>query len=136
MGCTSSKTQLETVLEPTHTHSSLRHQPREGWTNGGNPQTLRVEAPNPARSGQSNGNVLSAAEKRERAAEAAEARKKDWRQGGHSDPEKARSIARRREKDELLAKIYNKYTLLGREPSIGLPSCDLDQLRRHLETLC
>lgn len=44
-------------------------------------------------------------------------------------------MAQRRKKDELLARIYNKYTALGREPPIGLPSCDVDQLRRHLETL-
>ncbi|KAL4157402.1 hypothetical protein PRNP1_006425 [Phytophthora ramorum] len=115
MGCCSSKAQLPTVSEPARTR---RGQPIRG---GGSVQT--------------NGPEPSAAEKRARAAEAAEARKGDWRQGGSADPDKARSIAQRREKDDLLAKIYNRYTALGREPPIGLPSCDLDQLRRHLETL-
>ncbi|KAG1690866.1 hypothetical protein DVH05_027468 [Phytophthora capsici] len=117
MGCCSSKAQLSTVSEPVQ----RPQQARGGQTLGG--------------SSQSNEPQPSAAEKRARAAEAAEARKGDWRQGGHADPDKARSIAQRREKDELLAKIYNRYTTLGREPPIGLPSCDLDQLRRHLETL-
>jgi hypothetical protein len=74
-------------------------------------------------------------EKRARVAEAAETRKTDWRQGGSTDPKKARSLQQRREKDELLAQIYNRYTVLGKEPPIGLPSCDIPQLRRHLETL-
>ncbi|KAG7387668.1 hypothetical protein PHYBOEH_008170 [Phytophthora boehmeriae] len=119
MGCCSSKSQLATVSE--------RQPPSGGRTGralgGGGGATL------------SNGPQPSNAEKRERAAEAAENRRSDWRQGGNADPEKARSIAQRREKDELLAKIYNRYTTLGKEPPIGLPSCDLDQLRRHLETL-
>ncbi|CAI5726019.1 unnamed protein product [Hyaloperonospora brassicae] len=77
----------------------------------------------------------SAAEKRARAADAAAARQRDWRQGGHVDPEKARSAAQRREKDELLSRIYSRYVALGKEAPIGLPSCDMEQLRRHLETL-
>ena len=82
-----------------------------------------------------NGVEYSAAEKRARAAEAAEARQGDWRQGGHVDPDKLRNIGQRRKKDELLAKIYNRYTTLGREPPIGLPSCELEQLHRHFEML-
>ncbi|KAG6615508.1 uncharacterized protein IUM83_05044 [Phytophthora cinnamomi] len=123
MGCCSSKAQLSTVSEPPRARP--QQQPRGGQTlGGGGGSSLQTSGPEP-----------SAAEKRARAAEAAEARKGDWRQGGHADPDKARSIAQRREKDELLARIYNRYTALGREPPIGLPSCDLDQLRRHLETL-
>ncbi|KAE8989204.1 hypothetical protein PF005_g20096 [Phytophthora fragariae] len=119
MGCCSSK---PAVSEPARAQPPPQQQSRGGQTlAGGRSQT--------------NGSEPSAAEKRARAAEAAEARKGDWRQGGHADPDKARSIAQRREKDELLAKIYNRYTTLGREPSIGLPSCDVDLLRRHLETL-
>ncbi|ETI49277.1 hypothetical protein F441_06826 [Phytophthora nicotianae CJ01A1] len=121
MGCCSSKAQLSTVSETTRPQPRPQQQPRGGQTLGGSLQINGVEP--------------SAAEKRARAAEAAEARMGDWRQGGHADPDKARSIAQRREKDDLLAKIYNRYTTLGREPPIGLPSCDLDQLRRHLETL-
>ncbi|KAL3659627.1 hypothetical protein V7S43_015302 [Phytophthora oleae] len=121
MGCCSSKAQLSTVSEPVQPRPQRPQQSRGGQTLGG---TSQINGPQP-----------SAAEKRARAAEAAEARKGDWRQGGHADPDRARSIAQRREKDELLAKIYNRYTTLGREPPIGLPSCDLDQLRRHLETL-
>jgi hypothetical protein len=117
MGCCSSKAQLATVSQPAQ--PARGGQPRRGTS-----QPTQNSGPQP-----------SAAEKRARAAEAAEARKGDWRQGGHADPDKARSIALRREKDELLAKIFNRYTVLGREPPIGLPSCDLDQLRRHLETL-
>lgn len=74
-------------------------------------------------------------EKRQRAAEAAETRQTDWRQGGSTDPDKAKALRVRREKDELLGRIYNRYTVLGKEPPIGLPSCDIEQLKRHLETL-
>lgn len=119
MGCCSSKTQLKTVREDA---------PARGAALGGS-----VPA-----GGRSNGNGVrepTNSEKRVRAAEAAEARKADWRQGGTADPDKAKSLQDRRTKDELLARIYNRYAVLGREPPIGLPSCDLDQLRRHLETL-
>ncbi|GLD92154.1 hypothetical protein PINS_up000687 [Pythium insidiosum] len=74
-------------------------------------------------------------EKRRNAAAAAEARQADWRQGGTADPEKAKALRERREKDELLGRIYNRYNVLGKEPPIGLPSCDVDQLKRHLATL-
>ncbi|TMW65654.1 hypothetical protein Poli38472_008296 [Pythium oligandrum] len=74
-------------------------------------------------------------EKRRKAAEAAESRQADWRQGGAADPEKAKELRLRREKDELLGRIYNRYNVLGKEAPIGLPSCDVDQLKRHLETL-
>ncbi|KAJ0401091.1 hypothetical protein P43SY_005696 [Pythium insidiosum] len=74
-------------------------------------------------------------EKRRNAAAAAEARQADWRQGGAADPEKAKALRERREKDELLGRIYNRYNVLGKEPPIGLPSCDVDQLKRHLATL-
>ncbi|KAF4029123.1 hypothetical protein GN244_ATG19172 [Phytophthora infestans] len=121
MGCCSSKAQLSTVSETARPQQRPQQEPRGGHTFIG--------------SSQINGVQPSAAEKRARAADAAEARMGDWRQGGHADPDKARSIAQRREKDDLLAKIYNRYTTLGREPPIGLPSCDLDQLRRHLGTL-
>uniref|UniRef100_M4BV84 Uncharacterized protein n=1 Tax=Hyaloperonospora arabidopsidis (strain Emoy2) TaxID=559515 RepID=M4BV84_HYAAE len=76
-----------------------------------------------------------AAEKRARAADAADARQRDWRQGGYVDPDKARGMAKRRAKEELLSTIYNRYMTLGKEPPIGLPACNLEQLRRHLETL-
>ncbi|RLN92404.1 hypothetical protein BBJ28_00017030 [Nothophytophthora sp. Chile5] len=118
MGCCSSKAQLKTVSE--RPQPPPRRAGGGGQALGGGGQSAREP---------------SAAEKRARAAEAAETRKTDWRQGGSKDADKARSIAQRREKDELLAKIFNRYTVLGREPPIGLPSCDLDQLRRHLETL-
>ncbi|CCI43878.1 hypothetical protein ABG067_001985 [Albugo candida] len=74
-------------------------------------------------------------QKRSQLAEAAEKRQQNWRQGGSSDPVKASSIRQRREKDEILGKIYTKYQALGKEPPIGLPSCDYDQLRRHLAAL-
>jgi predicted DNA binding CopG/RHH family protein len=74
-------------------------------------------------------------EKRRRAAEAAETRQADWRQGGSKDAEKAQNLKMRREKDELLGKIYAKYHTLGKEAPIGLPSCDLEQLRKHLDKL-
>nr|CCA26675.1 AlNc14C401G11373 [Albugo laibachii Nc14] len=78
---------------------------------------------------------ISLQEKRTQLAEAAEKRQQNWRQGGSSDPVKASSIRQRREKDEILGKVYTKYQALGNEPPIGLPSCDYDQLRRHLATL-
>lgn len=122
MGCKSSKAQLATVSGPTHSQPRLHQHTTRGV------HTLEEVAP-------PNGDTLSIAEKRARAAKAAEARKGDWRHGGHLDPQKARSLAQRREVDDLLAKIDNRYTMLGRDPPIGLPSCDLNQLRRHLETL-
>ncbi|KAI9907619.1 hypothetical protein PsorP6_003440 [Peronosclerospora sorghi] len=119
MGCRSSKAQLSTVSEPVQRHSTAF---LTGVQTLDNNSHTNLHDPSPE-------------EKRARAAEAAEARKGDWRQGGHADPQKARNIAHRREKEDLLAKIYNRYTTLGKEPPIGLPSCDLEQLRRHLETL-
>lgn len=117
MGCCSSKSQLKAISEP---HASATTTLRSGG--GGNRNDPAVRDP-------------TNSEKRARAAEAAEARKTDWRQGGSTDPEKAKSLAQRREKDELLGQIFNRYTVLGKEPPIGLPSCDVAQLRRHLETL-
>jgi hypothetical protein len=119
MGCCSSKAQLKTVREQA---------PVLGGTGAAGGRS--------AASGNGNGvREPSNSEKRVRAAEAAEARKADWRQGGTADADKAKSLQDRRTKDELLARIYNRYAALGREAPIGLPSCDLDQLRRHLETL-
>ncbi|KAF1318628.1 5'-amp-activated protein kinase subunit gamma, partial [Globisporangium splendens] len=120
MGCCSSKGTLKAVNE-----SQARTQ-----TTGGSNGDVRVGG-----GGGSNVREPTMSEKRARAAEAAETRKTDWRQGGSTDPEKAKSLQQRREKDELLAQIYNRYTALGKEPPIGLPSCDIPQLRRHLETL-
>lgn len=114
MGCCSSKTQLKAV-------SGSVPGAGNGTTLGGGQRSV-VRQP-------------TTSEKRERAAAAAETRAADWRQGGAVDPEKAKSMQDRRTKDELLARIFNRYAVLGKEPPIGLPSCDIDQLRRHLETL-
>ncbi|CAI5700696.1 hypothetical protein KXD40_007115 [Peronospora effusa] len=120
MGCRSSK---PIVSESVQSRPSTRLQsPRDGQALGHN--AVVTDSPK-----------YSAAEKRARAAEAAETRQGDWRQGGHADPDMLRTIGQRRKKDELLATIYNRYTTLGREPPIGLPSCELEQLQRHLETL-
>ncbi|CAI5720643.1 unnamed protein product [Peronospora destructor] len=120
MGCRSSK---PTVSEPVQSRPSAWSQ---RWRDQDQALGNRTVTTSPE---------LSAAEKRARAAEAAETRKGDWRQGGHADSDKLRNIGQRRKKDELLAGIYNRYTRLGREPPIGLPSCELEQLRRHLEML-
>uniref|UniRef100_K3WPF0 Uncharacterized protein n=1 Tax=Globisporangium ultimum (strain ATCC 200006 / CBS 805.95 / DAOM BR144) TaxID=431595 RepID=K3WPF0_GLOUD len=122
MGCCSSKSTLKAVNE-----SQARTQAAGGARHG----NARVGGGG----GGSNVREPTMSEKRARVAEAAETRKTDWRQGGSTDPKKARSLQQRREKDELLAQIYNRYTVLGKEPPIGLPSCDIPQLRRHLETL-
>lgn len=119
MGCCSSKSQLKAISEP---HANATTTLRAAGGGGGGRNDPAVRGP-------------TNSEKRARAAEAAEARKTDWRQGGSTDPEKAKSLAQRREKDELLGQIFNRYTVLGKEPPIGLPSCDVPQLRRHLETL-
>ncbi|TYZ58298.1 hypothetical protein PybrP1_009331 [[Pythium] brassicae (nom. inval.)] len=110
MGCCSSKAQLKLISDPS-TGATATHR-----------ATDPVRQP-------------TNSEKRSRAAEAAEARKTDWRQGGASDPDKARSLQQRREKEELLGQIHTRYAALGKDPPIGLPSCDVPQLRRHLETL-
>lgn len=114
MGCCSSKTQLQLIREPSGAATAT------AAGSGGGRDVVRQ----PTNS-----------EKRARAAEAAEARKTDWRQGGAADPDKARSLQQRREKEELLGQIHNRYAALGKEPPIGLPTCDVPQLRRHLETL-
>lgn len=120
MGCCSSKSQLKAVSESQarpNANATTNLRSAGGKTN-----------PSPVRD-------PTNSEKRARAAEAAETRKTDWRQGGSTDPEKAKNLAQRREKDELLGQIFNRYTVLGKEPPIGLPSCDVPQLKRHLETL-
>jgi hypothetical protein len=43
-----------------------------------------------------------------------------------------RKLADRRRRDELVGRIEAHYRATGREPPIGLASCDADQLKRHL----
>lgn len=126
MGCCSSKAQHKAVGGPQASGASAGAGARVLGGSG---------AAGGAGGGAGGAREPTNSEKRARAAEAAEARATDWRQGGAADPEKARGLQERRAKDELLARVYNRYAALGREPPIGLPSCDLDQLRRHLETL-
>ncbi|KAF0692023.1 Aste57867_16839 [Aphanomyces stellatus] len=73
--------------------------------------------------------------KRQRAAEAAERRGQDFRQGGGGESEKTKALAVRREKDELVGKIMEAYVTLGDDPPIGLNACDVDQLKEHLVKL-
>ena len=118
MGCCFTKEHLENVNE-TQTLADHHHQ-----------------HPHPPNAHQKNDlREPTVSEKRRKAAEAAEARQADWRQGGSTDPEKAKQLKMRREKEELLGKIHTKYQSLGKEVPIGLPSCDVDQLKRHLASL-
>ncbi|EQC32250.1 hypothetical protein, variant [Saprolegnia diclina VS20] len=73
--------------------------------------------------------------KRDIAAAAAERRNQDFKQGGGGNTAKTKSIAIRREKDELVGKIEALYGSLGEDAPIGLASCDLDQLKAHLAKL-
>lgn len=73
-----------------------------------------------------------AADKREKAALAAEERAKDWRQGGSLDTNQNEKMKRRREKDILLGKIEAMYASKGETAPIGLASCDIEQLRKHM----
>ncbi|KAF0726516.1 hypothetical protein AaE_009599 [Aphanomyces astaci] len=70
--------------------------------------------------------------KRQRAAEAAERREQDFRQGGAGETSKTKALALRREKDELVGKIMEVYVSLKEDPPIGLNACDVDQLKDHL----
>lgn len=121
MGCCSSTTVAKTGLDEEETQNVLSRPKNE---------FKRVNI-----NGQQSVAEPSLDEKRRRQAEAAELRQANWRQGGAADEEKAVALRMRREKDELLGRIYNRYTVLGKEPPIGLPSCDVNQLKRHLATL-
>lgn len=127
MGCCQSKTPVKrSDDDDDYDNVRAARQPRSA-ANGGGGRALGGGG-NPVRE-------PTTSEKRVRAAQAAEARQADWRQGGTTDAEQAKRLRQRREKDDLLGKIYNRYAALGKEPPIGLPSCDNDQLRRHLESL-
>lgn len=80
-------------------------------------------------------NEPSAEEKRQAAAKAAEARQKNWRQGGSIDPAQSKRLKERREKDELIGKIEAGYKLKGETPPFGLSSCEIDTLKKHLERI-
>ena len=63
---------------------------------------------------------MSADEKRRAAAEAAEARQKNWRQGGAAggNPKDQAALAERRRKDELVGKIEALYKARGRRRAV------------------
>ncbi|CAK4760801.1 unnamed protein product [Aphanomyces euteiches] len=73
--------------------------------------------------------------KRQLAAEAAERREQSFHQGGGGDKSKTKSLAARREKDELVGKIMELYVSLGEDPPIGLNTCSVDQLKEHMAKL-
>ncbi|RHY28300.1 hypothetical protein DYB32_006083 [Aphanomyces invadans] len=73
--------------------------------------------------------------KRQLAAEAAERREQDFRQGGGGELSKTKALALRREKDELVGKIMELYVSLKEDPPIGLNACDVNQLKEHLAKL-
>ncbi|ETW02632.1 hypothetical protein, variant [Aphanomyces invadans] len=73
--------------------------------------------------------------KRQLAAEAAERREQDFRQGGGGELSKTKALALRREKDELVGKIMELYVSLKEDPPIGLNACDVNQLKEHLARL-
>lgn len=125
MGCCQSKTPVKRSDDDDYDHVRATRQPTARSAGGGH---ALGGTGDPVRE-------PTTSEKRTRAAQAAEARQADWRQGGTTDAEQAKRLRQRREKDDLLGKIYNRYAALGKEPPIGLPSCDNDQLRRHLESL-
>ncbi|DAZ93659.1 TPA: hypothetical protein N0F65_012867 [Lagenidium giganteum] len=124
MGCCFSKDQLKAVNQESRALAGDRALGTQNVHTATTAQCREVNIREPTLS-----------EKRRKAAEAAENRQTDWRQGGSTDPEKAKNLRLRREKDELLGKIYTKYQALGKEPPIGLPSCDVEQLRKHFASL-
>ena len=74
-------------------------------------------------------------QKREAALRAAEARQKDWRQGGAVDPAQSERLRNRQEKEVLLGKIEAYYKSKGDDAPIGLGACDLASLRKHWNQL-
>ena len=56
----------------------------------------------------------------------------DGKKGGISD-EKAEELRIRKEKDALLGKIENYYSLAGKDVPFGLASAPVSTLRKHLE---
>jgi hypothetical protein len=80
---------------------------------------------------------MSADEKRRAAAEAAEARQKNWRQGGAAggNPKDQAALAERRRKDELVGKIEALYKARGEDAPFGLGGSSVDALNRHLQSL-
>jgi len=76
----------------------------------------------------------SADEKRRAAAEAAEARAQNWRQGGAKDPAKAASLAERRRKDELIGKINAIYQVNSTETLAATTPTTSVSIRRRAGT--
>jgi len=77
----------------------------------------------------------STEDRRAAAAAAAEARSQGFQQGGSgsANKEKAKKMADRRTKDELVGKIEAHYATKGEDPPFGLPGASLEVLRKHLD---
>jgi hypothetical protein len=73
--------------------------------------------------------------RREAMAAAAEKRAQAFNQGGGASKVKQNALAERRKKDELVGKIQAQYQAKGKEAPIGLPSCSIAQLKKHLDTV-
>jgi len=52
---------------------------------------------------------------------------------GKGASERDRKMAERRQKDELVGRIYAWYNQAGKDPPIGLASSSIEQLRKHLD---
>jgi len=46
---------------------------------------------------------------------------------------KDRALEERRVKDDIIGKIYAAHSSRGSDPPIGLPTCNVEQLKRHLD---
>ena len=77
----------------------------------------------------------SIAERRDAAAAAAEARSRSFQQGGSASREKAKKLADRRRKDQMLGEIGKFYARKQETAPFGLAAASSDALRRHLDAV-
>jgi hypothetical protein len=69
-------------------------------------------------------------------AAAAERRQQNFNQGGLTmNQEKRDALAERRQKDELVGRLHAMYQSQGKDPPIGLASCSVAQLKKHVEVV-
>ena len=75
-------------------------------------------------------------DKREAMAAAAEKRAQNFNQGGLTqNQERQAALADRRQRDELVGKIQAVYQSQGKDAPIDLASCNVQQLKKHLQTI-
>lgn len=69
------------------------------------------------------------ARQRERSLEAAEKRQRDSQNRGIGDPNRARQLNERAQREELLGRIHARCQMLGEEPPMGLQMASMQQLQ-------